>query len=146
MINNILDVKSEEELRKLGSLKTIRVEFESIVGKEIKLKTNTWNNMYNSIIIIARLMRKSSNCANNQYNDLYFKGEAEKYIFFLLELQDESRLKKLKVNKMHYANKNIADKWKKDIAKIIHPDLCHHPKAEQAMSELNKLYEEMIRQ
>ena len=41
--------------------------------------------------------------------DLYFRGEAERYIFFLLELDGKPRLDKLGVVMRHYGKKDIAE-------------------------------------
>lgn len=146
-MGNILSVKSEEELKSMGSLRQLRLELQSIVGNDIKLKTDTWKHLYDSILAVNSLVKK---CSGESYiqkeDDLYFKSEAEKYIFFLLELDGEVRQRKLKINKMHYLNPQTAEKWRNTIAKIIHPDSCKHIKAEQAMAELNKLYQEMINQ
>ena len=30
------------------------------------------------------------------------------------------------------------------ISKVIHPDLCHHQKASEAMAQLNDLYNQMV--
>lgn len=146
-MENILSVKSEEELKSMGSLKALRLELQSIVGDDIKLKTDTWGHLYNSILAVNNLVERCSGESHIQKEgDLYFKSEAEKYIFFLLELEGEVQQRKLKINKMHYLNPKVAEKWRNAIAKIIHPDSCKHVKAEQAMAELNKLYQEMIKQ
>ena len=146
-MENILSVKSVEELKSLGSLKEIRTELQYIIGDDIKIKMNTWENLYNGILSINGLIERCSgeNIIRNE-KDLYFKSEAEKYIYFLLELDGEVQQRKLKINKMHYLNPQVAEKWRNTIAKIIHPDSCKHIKAEQAMAELNKLYQEMIKQ
>lgn len=146
-MENILSAKSEEELKSMGSLKQLRLELQNIVGDDIKLKTDTWKHLYNSIMAVNSLAKKclGESCIQKG-GDLYFKSEAEKYIFFLLELEGEVRQRKLKINKMHYLNPQVAEKWRNAIAKIIHPDSCKHIKAEQAMAELNKLYQEMINQ
>lgn len=145
-MKNILSVKSEKELKSMGSLKELRLELRNTVGTDIKLRADTWEHLYNSILAINRLVERCSvkNTIQNE-EDLYFKSEAEKYIYFLLELDGEARQRKLRINRMHYSNPQVAEKWRKTIAKIIHPDSCKHIKAEQAMAELNKLYQEMIK-
>ncbi len=145
---NFLKADSIEELKSYGSLKEVRNEFEQLLGcEDIKFKMNTWENMYKSIRVIQKLLNINGGIkySSDKEDDLYFKGTAEKYIYYLLELQGDERLKKLGVNKMHYVDKEIAAKWKKNIAKVIHPDNCHHIKAKEAMETLNKLYGEMIR-
>lgn len=148
MAVDFLKVESIEELKKCGSLPLIREEFRTLVGNEdFALKTDTWDSMLESIMKVQNLLKnfEALQQKKEESKELYFKGEAEKYLFYLLELQGEERLNKLGVNKMHYVNKERANKWKNNIAKIIHPDNCHHEKAEEAMEVLNKLYEEMVK-
>ena len=76
------------------------------------------------------------------YN-FYFKDEASKYIFFLVELEGRPQLEFLGINLGHYSNKNIAERWYKEIVSIINPDKCSHPKATEAMQALEKLYKWM---
>lgn len=143
---NILSAKSEDELKQMGTLKELRSELLSIVGNDIKVRADSWKHLYESVVAVSKLVEKCSGVNISQNNDdLYFKSEAEKYIFYLLELDGEMRQRKLKINKMHYSNLQIAEKWRNAIAKKIHPDNCKHIKAELAMSELNKLYQEMIK-
>lgn len=148
MTIDFLKVESVEELKKYGSLSQVREKFRTLVGNEdFELKTNTWDDMLESILKVQHLLKNLEILQQNKDDneELYFKGKAEKYLFYLLELEGEERLKKLGVNKMHYANKERANKWKNNIAKIIHPDNCHHVKAEEAMKVLDKLYEEMVK-
>ena len=83
--------------------------------------------------------------ALNRSRDLYFRGEAERYIFFLLELDGKPRLDKLGVNLMHYKSKGVAEAWRAQIAKVIHPDICSHPLAGKAMTIFNDMYRGMIK-
>ncbi len=76
-------------------------------------------------------------------NNYFISREAE-IIFYLVELEGETRLKKLGINRTHYSNKNKATKWRNDLAKLIHPDKCDHPEAVKAFTILEKMYHEMI--
>lgn len=145
VMDNILSAKSEEELKSMGRLKDLRIELLSIVGENIKIRTDSWKHLYESILAINRLLTKCSETEIQSNNELYFKSEAEKYIFYLLELDGETRQHKLKINKLHYANPKTAENWRNMIAKKIHPDNCKHIKAEKAMAELNKIYQEMVK-
>ena len=73
----------------------------------------------------------------------YFKDETCKYIFFLVELSGKSQLDFLGINPAHYCNRNIAERWYKEMVNIINPDSCSHPKAEEALKELKSLYKRM---
>jgi hypothetical protein len=119
-----------------------------LLGKDIKIKSNTWQSLYESIESLRKIAQCFSDGVQSETeksNDLYFKGEVEKIIFYLVELDGKLRLDKLGVNMMHYSKKELAEKWRNDIAKQIHPDKCKHPKAVEAMSELNDIYKEMTK-
>ena len=73
----------------------------------------------------------------------YFKDETSKIIFFLVELSGKAQLDFLGINPGHYCNKNIADRWYKEMVNIINPDRCKHPKATEAMQALKSLYKRM---
>lgn len=145
-IVRIFKCKSQYELRGIGKFKTLKETINELFENIIIIKANSWEKLYNSINNIKEVCN-----LNNEYNiidtcnDLYFKGNAEKYIFFLLELDGKERLNKLGISKLYYSKKELAITWRNNIAKVIHPDICHHPNAEKAMSELNDMYKEMIR-
>ena len=69
----------------------------------------------------------------------------ESIISSLVNLDGKKRLDALRVTKKHYGKKTLAKTWRNDIAKLIHPDVCAHPLANQAMNQLNNLYESMIK-
>ena len=76
--------------------------------------------------------------------DLYFKDKISKYIFFLVELEGKPQLEFLGITYDYYRDRKIAEKWHKEMVKLIHPDRCKHPKATEAMQALEKLYKGMI--
>lgn len=77
-------------------------------------------------------------------DDLYFKSEAVKIIYFLVELDGEARQNKLKITARLYRDIREARKWRDDLLKKVHPDNCDHPMASIAASEINTLYARMI--
>jgi len=105
MALDFLKVESVEELKEYGGLQQVREEFKVLVGDEdFTLKTNTWDNMFKSVLLVQQLLQNFDMLQQNrkENEELYFKGEAEKYLFYLLELQGEERLKKLGINKIHH--------------------------------------------
>lgn len=145
---NFFNAKSVEDLKQYGKLSEIRTNISNILGQDVKFKSNTWQTLYSSIISLKKIARYISGGNDVGFvnsNDLYFKGEAERYIFLLLELDGKQRLDKLGVHRIHYGRKDIAEKWRNEIAKIIHPDICSHLQAQKAMAELNEMYKEMIK-
>ncbi len=77
--------------------------------------------------------------------DSYFLSDTDKYIFALTELDGKNRQNILGVNSLHYQDRELADKWKKNIATQIHSDICTHPKAREAWDKMMEIYDEMIR-
>ena len=70
----------------------------------------------------------------------YFKDETSKIIFFLVELEGKQQLDFLGINPGHYLRKSIADRWYRDIKKKINTE---HPKSDEALEALKKLYKRM---
>ena len=77
-------------------------------------------------------------------SDEYFISDTSKYIYALVELDGEKRIKALGIKSEFYYDKEKAKAWRNNISKIIHPDTHSHPKATEAHARLNKLYESMI--
>lgn len=50
----------------------------------------------------------------------------------------------LNITEQCYSNKTVAKKWRNTIAKTIHPDICNIETSKEALSELNKIYENMV--
>jgi len=146
---DIFTAKSISELKTCGKLKDVREQFKSCIDSS-KFKTNTWANMFESIKAAKEMAESITGkpvpeTTQASGNDPYFKGEAERYIFFLLEMDGEARKQKLKINRLNYSDKAYAKKWKDSIAKIVHPDNCKHPLAEAAYTELTEMYKGMIK-
>jgi len=77
--------------------------------------------------------------------DSYFSSETDKYIFALTELDGKNRQNILGINSLHYQDRELANRWKKNIATKIHSDICTHPKAKEAWDKMIEIYNEMIR-
>jgi hypothetical protein len=80
----------------------------------------------------------------NPSNDEYFSSKIDRYIFALTELDGTNRQKILGITPLHYRNNELANKWKKEIAFLLHPDKCSHPKAKEAWAIMNDIYSEMV--
>ena len=154
------EVKSVEELKSLGTLKSVKQEInkdiKGITGiKEItqfiKMGSNSWKGQLTKIQnlkkIIELVNEENSIVSDNEEfsKESYFKSDAHKYIFYLLELQGEIRMEKLKIYKSHYINNEVAKSWYKNIAKKIHPDVCKDERAAEAMAELTSIFNNMVK-
>ena len=151
------ETKSVEELKSLGKLKSVKMEINKdikrITGRKnidnfMKMGSNSWKGLFEKINSLKKLIGEfSENNGKDIDCDLnvnYFKSEADRYIFCLLELSGEERMKQLKIYKSLYMNKNIAKEWYKEIAKSIHPDVCKCERADEAMAELTSIYNKMV--
>ena len=76
-------------------------------------------------------------------DNLYFKDEVSKYIFFLVELKGKVQLDFLGVDPSHYSNKEKAKNWYNKIKNII--EKSEHSKVDEAIVSLEKLYKGMAK-
>lgn len=135
---------SVEDLKKLGAFKDVKQMIKSSSSGLIEIKARGWNDLYKKVARLQEVLNSLGVGITSTDNESLFTSKASEYIFYLLELDGETRLKKLKVTKSHYSNKEKAKKWRNDIAKVIHSDKCHHPRADEATSKLIELYEGMV--
>ena len=77
---------------------------------------------------------------NNQ--DLYFKNEEAKYIFYLVALEGKLQMDFLNIDIEHYENRERSKIWYEEIKKKIKDS--KHPKLEEAIKNLNRLYKGRI--
>ena len=73
--------------------------------------------------------------------DLYFIDESSKIIFALVELQGKVQMDLLGIGRIHYVNRDVSKNWHEETKnKIMN---SKHPKSEEAMNELKKIYKGM---
>ncbi|MGL4335401.1 MAG: hypothetical protein ACRCST_00805 [Turicibacter sp.] len=151
-------VTSEVELRKLGSYQVIKNQIMYDVEGLIKIKSRGWSELYDQVVALQELAYhilepeiKELNVFRSEVSKAelitkpdYFNSQEDAYIFYLLELEGSARTKKLGINKSFYHHEERAKQWYREIVRVIHPDVCHHPKAELAMLNLNELYKKMV--
>ena len=126
-ITDISMIDSFEKLKNsFSNLKEAKDKISKILNR--KIVANSWQVLYDKYVT----------------EDLYFKDKISKYIFYLVELEGKLQLDFLGITYNYYSNKEIAEKWHKEMVKLIHPDRCKHPKATEAMQALEKLYKGMI--
>ena len=114
------EASSPEELKTLGKLKTVKSminkDIREIIGKQkidsfIKMGSNSWKGVFDKIqylkkigLVVAENNGQSIGCNDKKY----FLNESTKYIYYLLELEGETRMRKLNINRTHYRNKEAA--------------------------------------
>ena len=148
------NVKSLDELKKLGKFREVGTKVKSDCNGIVNIKLGSWKNLYNSIVNLRNFLDRlqgehqqvttNTKVIANQSSNGYFNSLASEYIFYLVELDGKDRLDKLKVNRKFYSNKKLAKSWRDKLAKEIHPDKCNIPQAKEAIAKLNQLYEGMI--
>ena len=151
------EVKNVDELKEIGKLnvviREINKDIRRITGKKdisgfIKMGSNSWKNQYDKITALKKIVKELGDnnveALSNESNSGYFRNEASRYIFCLLELSGEERMKQLKIYKSLYINKEAAKEWYRNIAKVIHPDSCKEERAGEAMAELASIYDKMV--
>lgn len=139
-------IQSLEELKKLGSFKQVRAQYLGEVengNKGVKGWETLWSLMEENKK--KRKKEEIDKVVSEIYKSDYFRDKTCEIIFYLLELDGETRMNKLGISRLHFNDKKYANEWKNTLMKIIHPDQCTHNKAHQATTELNKIYREMIR-
>ena len=160
-----IKVSSIEELKKLGKFREVSNGIkEDVAGTGIKVTGRGWNDLWKSIQNFKDLLSKfcpeskvevqendvkygiEQQCGLkvNSQDAIYFSSQAAEYIFYLVELDGEVRMDKLGITSSCFSNKRSAKTWREKISKVIHPDICHHLYASDAMSKLNELYAHMV--
>ena len=149
-----LQAKTIKELQAYGSFKDVRQRIQNSLGQRFSLKVRSWQELLEAVQRLQSLVSDSSiqltqeiqaAVVSDEYS-LYFNSEEARFIYALVELDGEQRLKELGVNKSYYRDFNKAKKWRNEVAKIIHPDVCKHPKATLAINKLTELFENMVGQ
>lgn len=157
-----LHVKDLDELKKLGNFKEVRAEIKKFGGKTIHVSGRSWKELLVSIedfqkaiqqlnlsecknLVDEAMVSPSSENTNQTVSESgYFTAKASEYIFYLTELDGEARMNKLGITATHFSSKRKAKTWRDHISKVIHPDVCKHVHASDAMAQLNDLYNQMV--
>ncbi|MGL5152370.1 MAG: hypothetical protein ACRC7N_17575 [Clostridium sp.] len=119
----------------------------------IKIKAGSWDALAKKVKVLKGICIEVG-CGNNKseyvetldegYKGMYFKSEGDEVIFYMLELSGKKRNEKLGVKEEYYKDIELAKKWRKEILKKIHPDVCKNPNASKALIEFQQLYEGII--
>ncbi|PIH55810.1 hypothetical protein [Paenibacillus sp. LK1] len=145
-----VEVKTIEDLKKLGSFNEVKREMANILGESVLIKGKGWNDLFHTLLSLRKASKKmgnqshTDNLESTYTNEIdFFKSDIDQLIFYILKLDGDTRLKYLGISEFFYKNKEIATRWRNRMIKKLHPDICKHPLASEATSEVNKLYEGM---
>lgn len=76
--------------------------------------------------------------------DLYFKSEASRIMFILVEIGSTTRASLLNITGKHYRDKEVAEKWYENLIDILNKEKSH-PSYEAAITQLNIMYSIMAK-
>jgi hypothetical protein len=142
-----LKAKTVADLKHIGKMNEIKRTISAALGTSIKVTPRNWEELMSAVKSLNNFVSLATGNypkeKSESKNILYFQSEADQLIFYLLELEGEVRLKKLKIRPYHFHDKELATEWRNKIIKLIHPDICNHPLAGEAVAEMNKLFERM---
>lgn len=156
-VTNILkDIKNINDLKKLGRFSEVKKQIkEYIMYKYTEIPfidVKSWNDLFAYITLLNQIIIKSpenyaikNSDVNETYKSKFFISKEAEYIYYLVKLDGEEQVEKLKIKEMYFKNQEAARRWRNDIVKYIHPDKCNHPDAEKAIEKLTNLYEKMVK-
>ena len=146
-----MTIQSVEELRTWGTLKEVKALLGQLWGDDQLASGTSFEQVFKKVQALQKMIQKRVPMSEEYSTEPlipttspYFANEAAEYLFYLLELEGELRMKKLNIQSTLFSNPKKAKNWYRQIAKIIHPDYCPHPKATEGMTKLNELYAQMI--
>ena len=129
----LMNICTLDELKEFGTIDEIKAKIEEIISP-LKISSNSFEELLEVILTLK-----------NKWVDIIegpFISKKEEYIFYLTELDGKNRIRKLGITDKHYEDKEIARKWYRNIAKIVHPDK-NNSKNDEAFKILNELYKIM---
>lgn len=139
-----LDVNSVEELKTLGKFNAVKKEINQDLLDKVNITGKGWDELYSNIIQFKFLIESINKVIERENNtSIYFLSASTEYIYYLMELEGDIKIKNLGITKNHYTNKKKAKEWKDKIYKSIKEE--KHPKLDEALEELNRIYELMIK-
>lgn len=139
-----LNVNSVEELKGLGNFNNIKKEINEDLLDKVNITGKGWDELYSNIVQFKFLIESVNKTMDKENNtSIYFSSTAKEYIYYLMELEGDIKIRNLGITKNHYTNKKKAKEWKDKIYKSINKE--DHPKTQEALLELNRIYELMIK-
>lgn len=75
----------------------------------------------------------------------YFISPQTELLYKLVELEGVAQQNALRITVSLYKSKTQAKIWWRKLSLVVHPDRCNHRSATRATEELNRLYEEMLK-
>lgn len=133
-MKKIANVKSVDDLKKLGSVDDIIQK----INKEISplsVSAVSYDELFDYVVCLQK------NWLSFQQG--YFLGKRQEYIYYLLEHDGEKREKLLGISNEIYEDSKKARRWYKKIAQIIRADLADCDGAKNAFQKLQEIYKDL---
>lgn len=141
-----INVNSVEELKALGRFNTIKKEINEDLLNKVNISGRGWDELYSNIVQFKFLIENVNKAMQNENNfNSYFYSQGHEYIYYLVELSGDLKNVNLGINKNLYTNKKKAKEWKDKITKKIINEATDHPRLNEALEELNIIYQSMIK-
>ncbi|HHQ4505562.1 TPA: hypothetical protein ACSP3X_000351 [Aeromonas hydrophila] len=132
-----------EDLKLLGSFNCVKELIKKDLDGLVIITARSWTDLFFKLESLKFKFVKASDENESIWVD-GFISETHKYLFCLLELDGENRMKHLGITKLHYMDVKVAKRWRNSIFHKIHTDICHDPRAKSAVLVLDELYSEMV--
>ena len=131
----------QEILAEKFSLKEISDKVKSAVPTDCGFKgISSWDE-FESIRTMLRFLATYK----ERVDEDYFISPQTEVLYKLVELQGEAQQNALGITIGLYKSKAKAKTWWRKLSSVVHPDRCNHRSATRATEELNRLYEEMLK-
>ena len=141
-----INANSVEELKALGNFNSVKKEINEDLLDKVNISGKGWDELYSNIVQFKFLIEDINKVIQNEKeSNLYFYTKGHEYIYYLLELNGETREQNLGIYINLYTNKKKAKEWKDNISNKILNEAIEHPKLEAALEELNNIYQLMIK-
>lgn len=133
-MKKLYEVKTIDDLKELGPLNEIVQQVE----KEV-FPMRIFANSYGELLEVISVLQDKW----IPFNTGSFVSKRKEYIYYLLEHEGEKREKLLGISDDVYEDKKKANKWYKEIAKIIRADLGDCEDAKKAFQTLQVIYQDL---
>ncbi|WP_394887031.1 hypothetical protein [Clostridium butyricum] len=136
MFKEIENVKTIDELKKVGSIDSIINIIEDVI-KPIKIRAKSYEELFEYTQFLQQKYKEAS-------EEIFFKNERDKYLFCLTQVDGEKRNKVIGLTDELYDNKDLAVSWHRKIVKVLRQDINDDELTKEAFNELEKLYRNIM--
>jgi hypothetical protein len=155
-------ITSEDDLRKLknisGSFLAIKEQLSNDLGLDVPARG--YSELFKYIQNFQYLFKEEAHqdvqitgdrleqphIATDTHEDAYFfASEQHRLTYALIRLEGSQRMDMLGITDEHWRNKNLVQKWFRDLSKKIHPDHNKVAKADLAWQKLEKIKDDLMK-